>query len=232
MQRLRSRPIRCQSTQIGHFPDGLLLSLLHLYKDNFAAMELNAAAPSNPTQGLQPHRGILRTETKILRRLLGYGDHDVEPDIGIELPSSSLKDVLFVAIDIDTFQGYEKIVADQQFHIGLSILDTRSLRNLVLAWPVMSKPASIIKSYQFIIGNSGYCQRASRKFLFGETESISVLELGPRLKALVTNRDIILVLHGANSDLKVLRNLDIDLEPIYTIDTVKAAQFPHSFLWT
>jgi hypothetical protein len=56
-------------------------------------------------------------------------------DVGTNLQNSLIKDILFVAIDIDTFQGYDIIILDQLFHIGIPIFDTRSLQDLVISWP-------------------------------------------------------------------------------------------------
>ena len=53
------------------------------------------------------------------------------PKLGTRLPGSSMKDVLFVGLDIDTCQGYEVLIPDQQLHIGVSILDTRRLNDLL-----------------------------------------------------------------------------------------------------
>lgn len=62
--------------------------------------------------------------------------------------------------------------------------------------------------------------------MFEKSEPITISELKPKLEALVFEKDNVLILHGANSDLKVLHNLDIDLGSLYVIDTNKAAQFP------
>lgn len=83
------------------------------------------------------HKGILREETVALRQLLGYGRPTEAslrlgvPELGTRLPGSSMKDVLFVGLDIDTCQGYEVLIPDQQLHIGVSILDTRRLNDLL-----------------------------------------------------------------------------------------------------
>ena len=170
----------------------------------------------------------------MLRELLGYdGLCEAPPPslafhayLGSNLPNSALKDVLFIAVDIDTFQGYESIIPGQQFHIGVSILDTRSLRDMVRSCPVLESPEHVVRSFQFTIGDSRYCRRASHRFLFGKTEGIPLSDFKPKLLGLASGRDTVLVLHGGNEDLKVLRNLGIDLRPLCIIDTVKAAQHP------
>ncbi|KAK2733805.1 qde-2-interacting protein [Colletotrichum kahawae] len=87
----------------------------------------------------------------------------------------------------------------------------------------------MIVSHQFTIGNSRYCKRASNRFLFGTSQPITIEELKPKVEALFdVDRDIVLVSHGTNSDLKIIHQLNINLpsRSLYIIDTNKAAQFP------
>lgn len=78
---------------------------------------------------------ILRDEILMLRQLLGYAPSSILPVARADprLANSSLWDAVFVAVDIDTFQGYEGIIPDQQFHVGVSILDTRRLQSMSCA---------------------------------------------------------------------------------------------------
>lgn len=188
--------------------------------------------PISPAH-MPSHTGILREETVALRKLLGYGrptEASVRlgvPELGTSLPGSSMWDVLLVGLDIDTFQGYEELIPDQQLHIGVSILDTRRLDDMLVSSVREGELAAAIDSYQFTVGTSAYCRRAGTRFLFGQSRSVARMsELKPELERLVEGRDAVLVFHGANSDLKMLRNLDIDLRPFYVIDTNKAAQYP------
>jgi hypothetical protein len=106
----------------------------------------------------------------------------VHPKLDIKilarLPGSSIKDVLFVSIDVDTGGGYQVISPEQSFHIGISLFDTRSLTN------PMDDPAAAIQSYQYITKESRPCKWAAKHFLFGDTESIQVwTEKPPKPKA-------------------------------------------------
>ncbi|MBE3049787.1 hypothetical protein IMZ48_46280 [Candidatus Bathyarchaeota archaeon] len=183
---------------------------------------------------LPAHTGILREETVALRQLLGYGRPTEAslrlsvPEIGTRLPGSSMKDVLFVGLDIDTFQGYEVIIPDQQMHVGISILDTRHLKDLLTSPTREEELSAAIDSYQFTVGTyRDYCRRAHNRFLFGQSKPVeSTSELKPELEPLVEGRDTVLVCHSTVSDLKMLRNLDIDLRPLYSMDTNKVAQYP------
>lgn len=178
------------------------------------------------------HKGILREETVALRQLLGYGRPTEAaaklgvPELGIRLPGTPMKDVLFVGLDIDTYQGYEVLIPDQQLHVGVSILDTRRLVALRDLGQHKGQLAPVIDSYQFTLGESKYCQRARNRFLFGKTKSVaSIPELKLEVEQLVEGRDVVLVCHSTNCELKMLRNLGLDLRLIYIIDTNKVAQY-------
>jgi hypothetical protein len=62
---------------------------------------------------LPPHTGLFREETSLLRELFGFTRDNVSTtvsqlgdlQIGEGLSSTSIKDVVFVAIDVDTLQG-------------------------------------------------------------------------------------------------------------------------------
>lgn len=175
----------------------------------------------------------LRDEILALRQLLGYSPTTflLIPEMDPRLDNSSMWDILLVGIDIDTIEEYEEIIPDQKFHIGLSILDTRDLQRLASIPPELPGTHTdydIIQSYQFTIGTGKYCKRAARRFLFGESEDLGGPDgVAPRFTALVpSDRAVVFVLHGGAADLKMLSNFGIDREPIYTIDTIKAAQTP------
>lgn len=182
-----------------------------------------------------------------LRTLLGYGRNpDWTPNLagfsyGDRLPDSPMRDVLFVGIDIDTHHGYDEILPNHEAHIGVSILDTRSLQGLVGAVHATqnqppedllagdsqaeNKPTEeqwdqhVIKSYQFVTDGSSYCARAVRLFRFGPSEKIDLSDFNSRFESLVAGRKVVLVMHGITSDLSFLRNLGFDLQSRYVIDT-------------
>ncbi|KAI0813580.1 hypothetical protein GGR55DRAFT_537996 [Xylaria sp. FL0064] len=174
----------------------------------------------------------LREEILVIRQLFGYSDacHSASEasSLGTRLPNSSMKDVLFISIDVDTYQGYEHLATDPQLHIGVSILDTRVLHHLTLKELGSVHEADALESYQFVVKNSRYCKAASRKFMFGKSQSIPLAEVKAQIESLVCSRsrDNILVFHGDHSDRKALANLNIELRPLYITDNVKAAQYP------
>ncbi|KAF3017891.1 hypothetical protein E8E14_013055 [Neopestalotiopsis sp. 37M] len=184
---------------------------------------------------LPPHTGLFRQETAILRELFGFAEGDTSSSpldqlgdikLGEGISSTSIKDVVFVAIDAETLQTFEEIVPDQQLHLGVSILSTRALRDFILAPSPTEVIANVIRSYQFTVGESKYSRRAVRKFLFGESESIPLSDVKSRVESIIPSGDIITVFHGAQYDVKALNLFQIDLRPICVIDTVKAAQHP------
>ncbi|KAF6787078.1 qde-2-interacting protein [Colletotrichum musicola] len=139
-----------------------------------------------------------------------------------------MRDFLFVGLDVDTFQGYEQLLPDQQLHIGLSTLDTRDLDD-AFSNPGSTDRNQLITSYQLTAGNSQYCRRASNRFPFGTSQPTTIEELKAKVESLIPlGRDIVLVSHGTNSDFKIIQQLNIDLpsRALFVVDTNKAAQFP------
>ncbi|KAI1463712.1 uncharacterized protein F4812DRAFT_446079 [Daldinia caldariorum] len=191
-------------------------------------------------------RSSLREENLVIRQLFGYSYSDTGQDtgqisslssahgardLGATLPNSSMKDVLLVGIDVDTYQGYEHLPIDPQLHIGVCILDTRVLHHLIREGlePMREADASdALESHQLVVGDSRYCKAASRRFIFGSSQSVPLREVKALVESLVCRegRDKILVFHGYDSDRKALSNLNIQLRPLYVIDNVKAAQYP------
>ncbi|KAI0859377.1 hypothetical protein F4860DRAFT_271849 [Xylaria cubensis] len=175
-------------------------------------------------------RSPLRDEILAIRQLFGYSDASAHgaSNLGATLPNSSMKDMLLIGIDVDTYQGYEHLPIDPQLHIGVSILDTRVLYHLIHEGLDSMRETDILESYQFVVGDSKYCKTASRKFMFGKSQSVPLGEVKTKVESLVCRRgrDNILVFHGDHSDRKALSNLNIQLQPLYIIDNVKAAQYP------
>ncbi|KAK1835078.1 QDE-2-interacting protein [Podospora conica] len=174
------------------------------------------------------HTGLLREENIILRRLFGYRDNGTTvsvPDVlGIKLDKTTLSDARFLCVDIDSIQEKDGVI--QQLHIGVSLIDTSNLQNYILGLPT-AKPDQMIESHHFVVGSPKFARSKSNKFLFGPFETIpSLADLRARLGAMTLHRNIILVCHGGDRELKTLARIDIDLRPVCIVDTVKAAQHP------
>lgn len=173
------------------------------------------------------HLCILREENLALRQIMGYNTDSLEdfpysiPQLGQCIPGTSIKDLLVVSIDVDHPRWYLPI-QDLSCHIGVSILDTRCLASKI------DDPSKAIISYQFVTDNSKSCRTAKKRFLFGETETMSVSGVAPRLAELVKDRDYVLAGHGTEEDIKSLNQIhpSIIRNSAYVLDTVKVAQFP------
>ncbi|EPE09057.1 qde-2-interacting protein [Ophiostoma piceae UAMH 11346] len=190
------------------------------------------------------HWGLLRDEVLALRKLFGYWHQDTAQTLspssdlpaylGHALPGSTMSDVLLVAFDVDTKHSYETLANDQEFHIGISILDTRSVHDYILA-PAPYKVETAIQSYQFNVGDSKYIRRVARNFLFGDAEAIQLVDLESKFENLTVGRQMILVFHGGSaSDWKIFQGLQLDQQPLFVLETVKAAQHPLrlSYRWS
>lgn len=77
-----------------------------------------------------------------------------------------------------------------------------------------------------MLASPEYCLKVSNKYLFGESETIRLEDIQPRIQAIIPNRDIVLVTHDGNSDLRFAKELGISIEAICTIDTQMVAQHP------
>lgn len=143
------------------------------------------------------------------------------------VPFSFIKNVRFIAIDIDAAEELNGHI--QQFHFGISILDTQDLLDLLGLHSSSGAPKTItqaIRSHHFVIGSTDFGRKQQRKFLFGRPQVISYTDLRTRLSSWVTNQNIILAFHGGARELSFLRRLDLQFRPLCIIDTAITAQYP------
>lgn len=125
-----------------------------------------------------------------------------------------MRNVRFLSIDIDSLQEQNNVI--QQVHIGLSILNSQSLSTS----KSISQPTQVIESHQYVVGSPKFARSKSNRFLFGKLEAMSLPDLKDKIRLITSNLDIILVFHGGSRELWALDNLNINLSPLYTIDTV------------
>jgi hypothetical protein len=175
-----------------------------------------AAQPPIP-----PNKGLMREDLLVLRYLLGLGlSHSLQtPTSCRELPNTSIMDVIFLAFDTEAIRkGQLHLV--KRFQVGVSILDTRALLDLVSVHSATTlEQQDLLQTRNFCIGPSGYCLKASRRFLFGQSETINSDKIETRIKDMIYNRDVVLVVHSGCQDLWFLKELNIDLQPIAILDT-------------
>ncbi|KAF9772975.1 hypothetical protein IL306_009269 [Fusarium sp. DS 682] len=180
------------------------------------------------------HKGILRDETIMLRWIFGYCP-DSQLLNGVSWPdltqtsvakgvNSHIKDLGFLSIDIDRLR--EENGAIQQVQIGVSFLKAQSLQELHRnATPGSNLASQVIKSQHWVIGAKGAFSWKGYHLLLGKARSMNIPDLGAELEKF-TRKPYVLVVHEAKQELSFLERLNIKLDPVFILDTVKAAQFP------
>lgn len=92
-------------------------------------------------------------------------------------------------------------------------------------------PDNTIESYQFAIGGSrmpDLADKASKRFLFGESRLLDSTQVRIQLENLVAKRNFATIFHGTKLDIEVLNDLGVDLilRGASIFDTNKVAQWP------
>jgi hypothetical protein len=190
------------------------------------------SAKSTPVE--PAHKGILRDETVMLRWIFGYC-HNAQLINGISWPdipqtsvprgfNSDVKDLGFLSIDVDHFRVENGVI--QRVEVGVSYLKAQALQLLHGKYTQGDDLASrVIKSRHWVLGSRVAFSWKNYHFLFGKARPIKITDLGTWLKGF-TRKPYVLIIHGGQQELSLLSLLDIKLEPVFIIDTVKAAQFP------
>ncbi|KAM0293964.1 hypothetical protein ACHAO9_001653 [Fusarium lateritium] len=194
---------------------------------------------SAKTTPVEPaHKGILRDETVMLRWIFGYC-RNVQVIKGLSWPAipqtyvprgfnSDVKDLGFLSIDVDHFRVENGVI--QQVEVGVSYLKAQALQQLHGKSTQGDDLASrVIKSNHWVFGSKhgskhGFSWKRYH-FLFGKAAPTEIADLGTWLKKF-TGKPFVLVVHEGKQELSLLSLLNIKLEPVFIIDTVKAAQFP------
>jgi hypothetical protein len=89
----------------------------------------------------------------------------------------------------------------------ISTLDARDLESPISApQPTISKEADLLRTHNFCVALPEYCLNVSRKYLFGESETVRLDDLKPRIEAIGPDRDIVLVTHDGHNDLMFMRS--------------------------
>lgn len=172
------------------------------------------------------HKGLLRGDLLLLRHTFGLhfgrSQEGLDQNRGQNLPGSKIKDLLIVSLDIE---GHPNQFTEHylQYQVGLSILDTRHLQPSISD----TQHGTVLETYHFCVGPDKYFKkRKSQKFCFGQSRHVTIGDLQSEIQKLISERDVILVVHGGKDDLLFLKAVEIDLRPLYIVDTQKAAQNP------
>jgi hypothetical protein len=142
-------------------------------------------------------------------------------------PKTKFREATLVSIDIDELKEQDGFPV--QFDIGISILPTQDLHDQCYLASLHAQSAPYrMRSYHWAVGTSDYYSTRPNRFCFGKRRCIPLSDLKERLKTLLgKSSPIILIVHGGHRKVTILKKLDIDLNPIFTIDTTKAARYPH-----
>jgi hypothetical protein len=135
-----------------------------------------------------------------------------------ELPNTSMKDVVFLSLDTENISAGQIPLATQ-FQVGISILDTRAIQN-----PLVSiQEDNLLRTQNYCVGPTGYCSKAARRFLFGQSETVNPDQIKEKIESLVIDRDVVLVVYEGHNDLWLLNELKIKVELVATVDLQKVA---------
>jgi hypothetical protein len=69
----------------------------------------------------------------------------------------------------------------------------------------------------------GILPKAERRFLFGQSVTVDPDQIKGKIESLVFARDVVLVVHDGHHDIWLLKQLNINLQPVAILDTQKAA---------
>lgn len=186
-----------------------------------------------PACGAPKHTGLLRKELLVFRHLLGLGENPLSTQLGPLLRGSSMKDILFVAIDVDGTSDF-KCASNGPCLVGISILDTRNLQAYITTTSAaagtgtaVANAQDLIKSHQLLVGQSDHLSYRTGRFLFGETREVKADNVKTYLQRLIGKRFFVFVTYGGDTtECVYLEQLQLDVRPLYRLDVLKVVQFP------
>ncbi|KAM0421779.1 hypothetical protein ACHAPD_000218 [Fusarium lateritium] len=137
------------------------------------------------------------------------------------LRKTSMRDVRLICIDTDrvrrlpyTLKGETKRRVTS-FHLGVSILDTRDIRDVVLRSINLPNPADLIRTYEFAVQTE---VPEPDNFIFGETQTISLDGIKKKFVEWQHDRTVIGVAYSARNDYIILRDFGVFFDHIYWLD--------------
>ncbi|KAF5716395.1 QDE-2-interacting protein [Fusarium mundagurra] len=111
----------------------------------------------------------------------------------------------------------------KSFHMGVAILDTRDLQDVIQNGFKLDNPSDLIRTYQFAVQDR--VPKVDR-FCFGDTEAISTEDLKRRFIEWQKGRDVIGVAYSLHGDLALLKEFEIFVSVICWIDLALAQYIP------
>ncbi|KAG8676695.1 hypothetical protein FPOAC2_02799 [Fusarium poae] len=165
-----------------------------------------------------------------LRLIMGYSTEtsfkeDWLEDLPHRLRKTSMRDVRLICIDTDRVRRLPYTLKDEikrrvtSFHLGVSILDTRDIRDVVLRSINLPNPADLIKTYEFAVQTE---VSEPDNFMFGKTQAISLDGIKKKFVEWQHDRTVIGVAYSARNDYVILRDFGVFLDHIYWLDLCQA----------
>ncbi|EXM23612.1 hypothetical protein V3481_007803 [Fusarium oxysporum f. sp. vasinfectum] len=170
----------------------------------------------------------------MIRMVFGYHltqslKKEMESRLQTRLRGSNMRDVRLICVDTDKARrlpqelegGWKMRI--KSFHLGVAILDTRDLRDVIQNRFKLDNLSDLIRTYQFAAQDS---VPGVERFCFGDAEAISVEDLRRRFVEWREGRDVIGVAYSAPGDVPVLKEFKISLNEICWIDLAQAQYIP------
>lgn len=170
-----------------------------------------------------------RRAIELIRMVFGYQlsprlKREIADRLPYRLRGSNMRDVRLICLDTDKFRNLsEGQKGAKSFHLGVAILDTRDLRDVIQNGFKFDNPSDLIQTYQFAVQDR--VPKVDR-FCFGDTEAISREDLKRRFVEWQKGRDVIGVAYTLHNDLALLKEFEIILTAICWIDLALAQYIP------
>ncbi|KAH7244230.1 uncharacterized protein BKA55DRAFT_692040 [Fusarium redolens] len=172
--------------------------------------------------------------TEMIRMVFGYhctprSKKEWVPKLQARLRGSNMRDVRLICVDTDKVRRLPQKLEGEwkkritSFHLGVAILDTRDMRDVIKNRYKLDNPSDLIRTYQFAVQDS---VPEVEHFCFGDTEAISVEDLRRRFVEWQEGRDVIGVAYSVHNDFSVLKHFDIYLNHKFWIDVAQAQYIP------
>ncbi|KAH7192679.1 uncharacterized protein B0J16DRAFT_380565 [Fusarium flagelliforme] len=164
-----------------------------------------------------------------LRWIMGHGTskkyrRDFWDWLPNRLGETDMKDVRLICIDTDRVRRQPIRPGEwkrriSSFHIGIAILDTKDIRDVMTRGINLPRPADLIKTYEFAVQTQ---PPEDDTFIFGNTESISLESLKQKFIEWQSGHDVIGVAYSVRNDLILLKDFNIYLNQAFWMDVAQA----------
>ncbi|KAL4725521.1 hypothetical protein ACLX1H_007670 [Fusarium chlamydosporum] len=165
-----------------------------------------------------------------LRMIMGYSTtaafkEEWMEELPFRLRKTNMRDVRFICVDTDNVRRLPEVLEGEykrrvtSFHLGVAILDTRDMRDVVTRSMNLPNPADLIKTYQFAVQTK---VPQPDNYIFGDTEPISLADLKKKFIEWQRDRTVVGVAYSARNDFIILRDFDVYLDHVYWLDLCQA----------